>query len=99
MSEPWKDQRASGFLSTPLFQEVLRESFERHIATPDVSPEEYLSFKHRQLRDMLSGRKLLYLDTNHWINLRHVVLNSPLERPGYREMLALLGTLQEQQRI
>lgn len=99
MSEPGKDQRAPGFLSTPLFQEILRESFEIHAATPDVSPEEYSSFKHRQLRDMLSGRKLLYLDTNHWINLRHVVLNSPLEKPGYREMLALLGALEEQQRI
>ena len=99
MSESWKDQRAPSFLSRPLFQEVLRESFERHTATPDVSPEEYLSFKHRQLRGILSGRKLVYLDTNHWINLRHVILSSPLERPGYRDMLAVLGTLQEQQRI
>jgi hypothetical protein len=60
---------------------------------------DYWREKHLALQKALQGRTLIYLDTNYWIEFRHVKLNSPLEKPGYGEILALLDSLIEKQRI
>jgi hypothetical protein len=64
-----------------------------------VAPDAYFRQRHNQLRDELARKKLIYLDSNHWINLRHVVLNSPMEVAGYRELHGLLSTLFAQGKI
>jgi hypothetical protein len=84
---------------SPAFKELSLKAFATHAASPHVSPEAYFQHRHNQLRDELTGRKLIYLDTNHWINIRHVVLNSPMEGPGYRELHGLLATLFAQGKI
>jgi hypothetical protein len=93
------NQKQASFLLSPAFKELSRRSFEAHAATPQVSPEAYFRSRHSQLRDEITARKLIYLDTNHWINLRHVVLNSPREGRGYRELHGLLTTLFAQGKI
>ncbi len=99
MTERGNKHQPVRFLSSPLFQELSRKSFEKHIASPEISADAYFAQKDSELQGELANKKLLYLDTNHWINLRHVVLTSPLEKPGYREILALLESLHGHRRI
>lgn len=99
VNDPQSNQQAPSFLSTPFFRNLSSQSFEKHAATPDISSDTHFALKHRELQSALAGKKLLYLDTNHWINLRHVVLNSPMERPGYRAILGLLQKLQNDGRV
>ena len=99
MNDPDKDQQPLAFLLSPKFQEILRKSFEKHRRSTEVSADTYFAQKILELKNELAGRKIIYLDTNHWINLRHVVLNNPLEKLGYREILKLLGDLHDQRRI
>jgi len=87
------------FLKLPFFKELSKKSFELHAARPGISADEYFAVKHRQLQGELVGRKVIYLDTNHWINLRHVVLKSPLEKPAYEDVLSLLRKLRNTGRI
>src|SRR5688572_24517113 len=87
------------FLESPFFTELSKKSFEIHAATPEISPDAYFTFRHHDLQGELTGRKLLYLDTNHWINLRHVVLKSPSEKPLYRDILGSLLKLRREGRI
>ncbi|HZM06807.1 MAG TPA: hypothetical protein VFC44_27715 [Candidatus Saccharimonadales bacterium] len=84
---------------SPEWQQISRESFKKHKATPTISTDAYFAIKSGDLGAAMSRKKLLYLDTCHWVNLRHVILKSPLERPGYREILDLLEDLQQQQKI
>lgn len=81
------------------FQPALRKSFAKHGNQSDVSPSLYWREKHFALQTELQGRTLIYLDTNHWVHLRNVILNSPNELTGYREILGLLNDLVEKQRI
>ena len=99
MNGQGKSKKPPGFLASPKFQEISRESFARHNRTPDVSFNTYFAYKTRELQRELAGKKTIFLDTNHWINLRHVVMQSPLERPSYKEILTLLNDLHERQQI
>lgn len=81
------------FLLTPAFQELSCRSFEIHAASPDVSPEAYLADKHLKHQMELANKTLIYLDTCHWINLRHIVTGYARAKAGYREILGLLGDL------
>jgi hypothetical protein len=81
------------------FQHGLNQSFAKHKNQSDVSPSIYRREKHLALQTELEGRTLIYLDTNHWVHLRDVKLNSPNERVGYREILGLLDALIEKKRI
>jgi hypothetical protein len=92
-------RKRTSFLSSPAFKELSFKSFAAHASSPGVTPAAYFRSRHAYLRDTLSSKKLIYLDINHWINLRHVVLNSPLESQGYRELLGRLTTLFVQGKI
>jgi hypothetical protein len=81
------------------FQQGIERSFAKHQNQSDVSHSIYRREKHLALQKELQGRTLIYLDTNHWVHLRDVKLNSPNERPGYREILGLLDALFEKKRI
>ena len=69
------------------FQHELAQSFAKHQNQPDVSHSIYRREKHLALQKELQDRTLIYLDTNHWVHLRDVKLNSPNEREGFREIL------------
>jgi len=72
------------------FQQGIEQSFAKHQNQSDVSHSIYRREKHSALQKELQDRTLIYLDTNHWVHLRNVILNSPKELPGYREILGLL---------
>lgn len=78
---------------------VLRESSAYHRQHPEVSPELHLRQKHLGLLKALDARTLIYLDTNHWIHLRHVLLNDSKALPAYRDILHLLDKLARGKRV
>jgi hypothetical protein len=62
------------------FKETLEKSFSKHQNQSDVSHSIYRREKHLAFQKELQGRTLIYLDTNHWVHLRNVILNSPNEQ-------------------
>jgi hypothetical protein len=94
-----KARKPFSFFSTPEFEENQRKSFARHRATPGISLNVHLALKERELKVALNGKKIVYLDTNHWINLRHVILNTPHQKMAYRVTLDLLSRLHAEGRI
>jgi hypothetical protein len=87
------------FFTSPEFDKFMRKSFAAHRANEAETPEIHLFKKHLELESELNTKTLLYLDINHWIHLRDVVLKKSQERPGYRDILELLKILSKQQRI
>jgi hypothetical protein len=81
------------------FQQDIEQSIAKHQNQSDVRHSIYRREKHLALQKELQDRTLIYLDTNHWVNLRHVILNRSEEKSGYREILGLLKGLIEQRRI
>jgi hypothetical protein len=82
-----------------LFKQGIEQSFATHQNQSDVSHSIYRREKHLALQNELQSKTLIYLDTNHWVHLRDVKLNSPNERVGYREILKMLDALIEEKRI
>ncbi len=72
---------------------------DKHRANPHLSPDEYLAQKRAELAGDLADKKLIYLDTKYWVNLRHVVTQSPLLIPIYDEILGRLELLRQKKRI
>ena len=87
------------FMVSPKFMKLWEDSVAVHRGQLAVSSNDYLLRRHLELLGELRGRSVLYLDTNHWVNLRHVVLRSSNERPGYREVIEVLNSLRKAQRI
>jgi hypothetical protein len=87
------------FFTSPEFDQFMRKSFAAHRANEAEAPEIHLYKKHVELESELNTKTLLYLDINHWIHLRDVVLKKSQERLGYRDILELLKILREQRRI
>jgi hypothetical protein len=77
----------------PEQEDILKKSAAYHRQNPDVSPELHLRRKHLALHRALEKRTLIYLDTNHWINLRHVYLNDTKAQPAYRLIFQSLNQL------
>jgi hypothetical protein len=75
------------------YDQRLKETFARHRAQPELSADAYLRRRHFQLQKALEGRTLIYLDTNHWINFRHVMLDSRHAQTEYAEALFMLNDL------
>ena len=49
-----------------------------HLATPEVSYEEYRRQKEFECGDIVMARKSVYLDTRFWIHLRDADLGKPV---------------------
>lgn len=47
----------------------------------------------------LQGKRLIYVDTNHWVNLRHVVLGAPNANPIYGDILHVLKKVHKRQKL
>lgn len=89
--EAWKAQTGHHELCT------LREVM--HRATPWVSLETHAERKRAELERSLEGKKLIYLDSNHWIRLCDVLVQSPNTVPAYVEILERLRQLRKDGRI
>lgn len=99
MSEIEKDKKRPAFLLSPAFREISRKAFEKHKGSPEVSARDNFEQKIRELQNEMAGRKIIYLDTNHWVNMRHVIMRSPHEKSEYREILELLENLHKQKLV
>jgi hypothetical protein len=85
--------------ASPNFNKITELASEFHSGQPMVSPEAYLRGKHIELQNDLKNLTLIYLDTNHWINLRHVCLGTSQRQSTYSEILDLLERLRDQNKI
>ena len=93
-SEEWaRWEAASGF------KRRVHDLAEKHRLTPDVSAEAFLANRRTELARELEGKELIYLDAKHWINLRHIVVQSAQRTVVYDEMLGLLELLRQRGRI
>lgn len=81
------------------FNEFIAQTFQVHEKGHALSASRYLQYKHQELHAFLKRRKLIYLDTNHWINLRHVLLKSDKLRPEYVSIFQLLLKLEKEEKI
>jgi len=81
------------------YDRKLQQSLDKHRAQPELSSDAYLRRKHFGLQEGIKGRTLIYLDTNHWINLRHVILNSRHAQKEYTKILHVLDELAQRRRV
>ncbi len=81
------------------YERKLQQSCDKHKAQPELSSDAYLRRKHFGLQKAIEGRTLIYLDTNHWINLRHILLDCRHARKEYAEILLLLDQLAAKRRV
>ena len=86
-------------LKTARFGGVIRESLAYHSKSDSLNASNYAMNKIDELASMLASRKLIYLDVCHWINLRHVWLQSPKSLPVYEKIVKRLNALAEKQEI
>jgi hypothetical protein len=89
----------SGWLTSPSIQERMRESTEAHQLDPGTTLEQHVARQRARLQEDLNGRTLIYLDTNHWVNLCHVVVQSNQQLPIYSQILGQLESLRQRNRI
>lgn len=85
--------------ASPEHDKLMRESAAYHRQHPEVLADIHLFQKHLGLAKAIEGRSLIYLDTCHWINLRHVLLKSILTLPVYAKILNLIDQLACDNRI
>lgn len=81
------------------FQRRVQRSVEKHRGTAATTPERYLEQRRAELARELEGKKLIYLDTKHWVNLCHVLVQRPKREPLYDLILGLLEELRQKGRI
>jgi hypothetical protein len=81
------------------FQRRVQEALKRHRDIPNKTASEYLAERRVELARELEGKKLIYLDTKHWVNLCHVVVQSSRQLAIYDEVLHLLESTRQKGRI
>jgi hypothetical protein len=84
-------------LKSARFAGVIKESLAYHSKSDPLDAAVYSRRKVDELATTLASKRLIYLDINHWINLRHVWLQSSLARPVYEEIVKRLNSLAEQE--
>jgi hypothetical protein len=79
--------------------DALEKSFEKHRNERTISAEAYLRRRHFALKNALDKRTLIYLDTNHWVNMTNVLVRSAKATKEYARLLAHLDKLAQNDRI
>lgn len=64
-------------------------TLEAHLASPDISYEQYRHQKELECADLVAARRSFYLDTRFWIHLRDADLGKPVP-PVYNQLLSEL---------
>jgi|GEM_PF-1072900 len=90
---------SSNPLRAARFESVYRESVERHAGGSRLPAAAHLDHKLRELKSEVAGKKIIYLDVCHWINLRHVWLQSRLALPVYEQIVDHLNRLAERKLV
>lgn len=78
---------------------TVRESVARHSVGDRLPAATHLDRKLKVLQSQVAQKKLIYLDVCHWINLRHVWLQSAKALPVYEQILAYLNRLALRQAV
>ncbi len=94
-----KASDSSNPLRAARFVTVFRESVERHSRVGRLPAATHLDHKLRALNSEVTKRKIIYLDVCHWINLRHVWLQSRLALPVYEQIVDRLNRLAERKAV
>jgi len=81
------------------FRGRVQKLAEKHRADRVTSPDKYLAQRRGELVREIENKKLIYLDTKHWVNLCNVVVLSSQRKPIYDEILGLLELLRQKGRI
>jgi hypothetical protein len=85
--------------ASPKLEKVLKESSAYNRQHPEISAEVHLRQKHLGLLKALEARTLIYLDTCHWINLLHTLLENAKALPVYRDIFHLINNLAINNRV
>ncbi len=95
---PETPDRANPLLGAK-YVRVIRESVARHSGSDRLPAGRYLEERLRDLRSEVARKSVVYLDVCHWINLRHVWLQSPRALPVYEQILVRLNQLAQRQAV
>jgi len=99
-----RDAIRSGTFSPTFAKHLLRlkkgpSRWSFHRAHPEISVDDYREFRQSQWAEKVRSKTIIYLDINHWINLRKVVLKDPTAQKDYDELLDLLKAMTAEGRI
>jgi hypothetical protein len=86
-------------LKAARFSGVIRESLARSKGSASEAGFAYEREKRSELEALLASKTLVYLDVCHWINLRHVWLQSAKALPVYERIVGRLNALAEAQAV
>lgn len=86
-------------LKSARYVRIVRESVARHSVGDRLPPAMHLARKLQALQSEVAKKEILYLDVCHWINLRHVWLQSKKALPVYEQIVASLNRLAERQLV
>ncbi len=79
-------------------KDAIGETFARHRAEPEVTTQQHLHRLHKKLAAKLTPMIRVYLDTNHWIGMRDVILGRPT-KSDYALLLDRLRTMRSAGRV
>jgi len=94
-----KGQDWERWYATFLDPSRVTELAEKHRRSPHLTADDYFEGKRIELARELEDKQLIYLDTNHWVNLCNVMVQSSKLIPAYHDILGLLETLRGRGRI
>jgi hypothetical protein len=77
----------------------IRESFDRHGASPDVSTDEYVRSRRIALGESVAKRERVYLDKCYWIALRDASLGHAKDEQDHVLLESLRSSVAEKRRI
>ncbi len=80
-------------LKSARYVRIVRESVGRHSVVDRLTGATHLDAKLKELQAEVTKKRVIYLDVCHWINLRHVLLQSPKASPVYKQILVCLNRL------
>ncbi len=86
-------------LKTARYVKTVRESVARHSVGDRPPAATHLDGKLKSLQSQVAKKKVVYLDVCHWINLRHVWLQSAKALPVYEQILVCLNRLALRQAV
>jgi hypothetical protein len=81
------------------YVKVVRESVARHSVSDRLPAAIHLDGKLKELKSQVAKKKVIYLDVCHWINLRHVWLQSSKALPVYEQIQVCLNQLALRQAV
>jgi len=81
------------------YVKIVRESVARHSIGDRSTAATYLDGKLKDLQSHVGKRRVIYLDVCHWINLRHVWLQSSKALPVYEQIQVCLNQLALRQAV